>query len=71
MYRSFYAGMSYTDLPLFALVLFFCVFLGVTAYVLFFRRNEDYAALARLPLADTGPLSSQAHTLQGESHEQH
>lgn len=49
MYRSFYAGMSLTDLPLFALMLFVTVFLAVIVRTWVFRKREEFDALARLP----------------------
>jgi cytochrome c oxidase cbb3-type subunit IV len=57
MFRQFYEGMQLTHLPLFTLLLFFSVFVGVAAWVFLARRGQDYEALARLPLADTsGPF---------------
>ena len=53
MYRSFYAGMSLTDLPLFALVLFMAVFLAVIVRTWVFRRREEFDALSRLPFDDS------------------
>ncbi|PTL77568.1 CcoQ/FixQ family Cbb3-type cytochrome c oxidase assembly chaperone [Vitiosangium sp. GDMCC 1.1324] len=58
MWRQFYQGMDLVHLPLFTLLLFFAVFLGVTAWVLFVRRGQDYDALARLPLAEPGAVIS-------------
>ena len=52
MYREFFQGMSYTHLPLFALLLFVALFVGVLVHVLLVRRPSDYDALASLPLAD-------------------
>jgi cytochrome c oxidase cbb3-type subunit 4 len=54
MYKQFYAGMSLTELPLFALVLFIAVFLGVCAWVFGVRRSRDFDSLARMPLAEQG-----------------
>ncbi len=58
MLRQFYEGMDWVHLPLFSLLLFFAVFLGVVAWVLFVRRGQDYDALSRLPLAETGAVTS-------------
>jgi cytochrome c oxidase cbb3-type subunit 4 len=60
MYKQFYQGMSLTQLPLFTLVLFLAVFLGVVAWVFFVRRSRDFDALAQMPLAEpnAAPLAS-------------
>lgn len=58
MWRQFYEGMDWVHLPLFTLLLFFAVFLGVTAWVMFARRGQDYDALSRLPLAEPGAMTS-------------
>jgi cytochrome c oxidase cbb3-type subunit IV len=52
MYRQFYAGMDLTDLPLFALLFFLAVFLGVVAWLFVARRSRDFEALSRLPLSE-------------------
>jgi cytochrome c oxidase cbb3-type subunit IV len=49
MYRTFYAGMSWTDLPLFALLLFLCLFLAVCVRTWMFKKSEELDALAKLP----------------------
>ncbi|NMO21964.1 CcoQ/FixQ family Cbb3-type cytochrome c oxidase assembly chaperone [Pyxidicoccus fallax] len=54
MYKQFYQGMALTELPLFALVLFIMVFLGVCAWVFGVRRSRDFDTLARMPLAERG-----------------
>lgn len=58
MWRQFYEGMELVHLPLFTLLLFFAVFLGVAAWVFLARRGQDYDALARLPLAEQGAVTS-------------
>jgi cytochrome c oxidase cbb3-type subunit 4 len=58
MWRQFYEGMELVHLPLFTLLLFFAVFLGVAAWVFLARRGQDYDALARLPLAESGAVTS-------------
>jgi cytochrome c oxidase cbb3-type subunit 4 len=58
MYKQFYQGMTLTQLPLFTLVLFLAVFLGVVAWVFFVRRSRDFDALAQLPLGEPHPLPS-------------
>jgi cbb3-type cytochrome oxidase subunit 3 len=52
MYKQFFQGMDYTHLPLFALLFFVALFVGVLVHVLFVRRRSDYDAVASLPLAD-------------------
>jgi len=54
MYKQFYQGMALTELPLFALVLFVAIFLGVCAWVFVGRRSQDFDALAHLPLTGRG-----------------
>jgi cytochrome c oxidase cbb3-type subunit 4 len=54
MYKQFYQGMALTELPLFALVLFIMVFLGVVAWVFGVRRSRDFDTLAHMPLAERG-----------------
>lgn len=54
MYKQFYQGMTLTELPLFALILFIAVFFGVCAWVFVARRSQDFDALAQLPLAEQG-----------------
>ena len=64
MKQQFYQGMAYTDLALYALLLFVTFFVGVLVYVLLVRRRSDFDAAASLPLlADTtpaAPLSARA-----------
>ncbi|WP_224364486.1 CcoQ/FixQ family Cbb3-type cytochrome c oxidase assembly chaperone [Hyalangium versicolor] len=55
MYRQFYQGMDWTHLPLFALLFFLAVFLGVVAWLFLARRSQDFEAAALLPLLDQGP----------------
>lgn len=56
MYKQFYQGMSLTHLPLFTLILFITVFLGVVAWLFVVRRGRDFEALAQLPLAEPGTV---------------
>jgi cytochrome c oxidase cbb3-type subunit 4 len=58
MWRQFYEGMDFVHLPLFTLLLFCTVFFGVAAWVFVARRGQDYDALARLPLAESGAVPS-------------
>ncbi|MCG5055373.1 MAG: CcoQ/FixQ family Cbb3-type cytochrome c oxidase assembly chaperone [Myxococcales bacterium] len=50
MYRQFYQGMSFADLPLLALLLFFSTFVAVILRVTLFRKRNDFDHVARLPL---------------------
>jgi cytochrome c oxidase cbb3-type subunit 4 len=56
MYKQFYQGMSLTQLPLFTLILFIAVFLGVVGWLFLVRRSRDFEALAQLPLAEPGTV---------------
>lgn len=51
MYKQFFAGMQLTALPLFAMLFFLALFVGVVAWVLLARRGQDFDGLARLPLS--------------------
>ena len=57
MWKSFYAGMEFTFLPLFTLILFLAVFFGVVAWVYGLCRRGDFDAMAQLPLLDCAPPS--------------
>ena len=57
MWKSFYAGMEFTALPLFTLILFLAVFFGVVTWVYGLRRRSDFDAMAQLPLLDSAPPS--------------
>jgi cbb3-type cytochrome oxidase subunit 3 len=50
MFAQFYAHMPWTDLPVFALLLFFSVFLAVVARMLTRKQRAELESLARLPL---------------------
>jgi len=50
MYAQFYAHMPWTDLPVFALLLFLSVFLVVIARMLTRKQRAELEAVARLPL---------------------
>ena len=65
MKQEFYAGMAYTGLPLFTLLLFIAMFVGVLVWVLVLRRRSDFDAVARLPLADGTPPVSAAPRAPG------
>ena len=52
MYQEFYRNSALLDLPLFTLIFFIAVFLGVVAWVFVVARNDErFDRLAELPLA--------------------
>jgi cytochrome c oxidase cbb3-type subunit IV len=57
MYKTFFANMEFTALPIFALVLFISMFVLMLARTYFYRKPSDYSAIAAAPLADDQPLS--------------
>lgn len=63
MYRQFYAGMSYADLPLFAFLLFLCTFAAVIVRVSIQKRRGQLARVERLPLDDGTPVSARKESL--------
>lgn len=52
MYASFYAGMRWTALPLFALLLFLGTFLAVVIQVSLTSRRKHFQAASRLIFDD-------------------
>ncbi len=52
MYKQFFAGMSFTALPLFAMALFLVFFALVVLRTFALRRKTDFDAVAALPLQD-------------------
>jgi hypothetical protein len=52
MFAQFYAGMRWSALPLFALLLFLGTFLVVLLRTLLGARRDDVDRLARLPLEE-------------------
>lgn len=52
MFGQFYAGMHWTSLPVFALILFLTVFLVVVVRTILLAKRDDVDKLARLPLED-------------------
>ena len=52
MYKTFYEGMSLSELPLFALVLFVSLFLVVVVRTFVLRRARDFDRLAAMPLGE-------------------
>lgn len=55
IYGQFYAHMPWKELPIFALLLFLTVFVGVVLRYVVFMRPSELEPLARLPLeADDG-----------------
>jgi hypothetical protein len=53
MFGQFYAGMHWSALPLFALLLFLTTFLVVLVRAFLFAKRGDVDRLARLPLDDS------------------
>lgn len=53
MYKQFFAGMTFTALPLFALALFLVFFALVLVRTFAFRRARDFDAAAAMPLDDS------------------
>ena len=63
MYAQFYAHMPWKELPVFALLLFLTVFVGVVLRVVIFTRPSELETLARLPLeGDPLPRGSSDHS---------
>lgn len=52
MKREFYEGMTFTDLPLLALVLFVALFVGVVIRAWVMKPRAHFDALSRLPFDD-------------------
>lgn len=50
MYKQFYQGMSFEELPLFALLMFFTMFVSVILRLTLFKKQEDFVRVERLPL---------------------
>jgi len=50
MFGQFYAGMRWTALPLFALILFLTIFLVVMLRTILLAKRDEVDKLARLPL---------------------
>lgn len=53
MWKSFYAGMAFTELPLFALLLFVTLFGVMLTRIFILKRKQDFDPLAALPLDDS------------------
>jgi cytochrome c oxidase cbb3-type subunit 4 len=52
MFGQFYAGMHWSALPLFALLLFLTIFLVVLVRTILFAKRAEVDRLSRLPLDD-------------------
>ena len=52
MKQAFYAGMSFSDLPLFSLVLFVTLFVGVVIRAWVIQPRAHFDALSQLPFDD-------------------
>jgi cbb3-type cytochrome oxidase subunit 3 len=59
MFGQFYAGMRWTALPLFALILFLTTFLVVILRTVLCAKRDEVDKLARLPLDDEAAGRSQ------------
>lgn len=57
MYAHFYAGMQWTALPIFALLLFLSTFLAATVWAWRSSRRSHFDAAARLPFDDNERVS--------------
>jgi cytochrome c oxidase cbb3-type subunit IV len=57
MYKTFFANMEFTALPIFALVLFIGMFVLMLARTWLYRKPSDYSTIAAAPLADDQTLS--------------
>ncbi|PZR06301.1 MAG: CcoQ/FixQ family Cbb3-type cytochrome c oxidase assembly chaperone [Archangium gephyra] len=53
MYKQFFAGMTHTALPLFALALFLLFFAAVFVRTFALRKARDFDAAAAMPLDDS------------------
>lgn len=52
MFKQFFAGMEWTALPIFALVLFMVMFTLMVLRTYVFKTNGDFAPHSQLPLSD-------------------
>lgn len=50
MYKQFYEGMSFQELPLLALLMFFTMFVSVILRVTVAKRRQDFDRVSRIPL---------------------
>lgn len=60
MFAQFYAGMSWSALPVMALVLFLATFVAVLLRTMIFAHREHIDEMARLPLEDEPAAPSTA-----------
>jgi hypothetical protein len=65
MYAQFFAGMRWSALPVFALVLFLATFLVVVVRTLLPARRAELNRLAHLPLEGDGRAESRAPERRG------
>jgi hypothetical protein len=52
MYRQFYEGMKFAELPMLAMLMFFTMFAAVILRVTVFKKRNDFERVSRLPLDD-------------------
>jgi len=62
MYREFFAGMEWTGLALFAMVLFLALFVLMLLRVFVFHSRRDYDSAALLPFDESSPRSAADRT---------
>ena len=62
MFGQFYAGMHWTSLPVFALILFLTVFLVVVVRTILLAKRDEVDKLARLPLEDERAAGKEARS---------
>lgn len=58
MFKQFFAGMEYTELPLFALGLFMAMFALMALRTFLYKSSRDFEPAAQLPLYDGKPVST-------------
>lgn len=58
MFKQFFAGMEWTELPLFALGLFIAMFVLMTLRTFVYKTKGDFEPAAQLPLFDGKPVTT-------------
>lgn len=58
MYKQFFAGMEWTELPLFALGLFIAMFVLMVLRTFVYKTKRDFEPAAQLPLFDGKPVTT-------------
>lgn len=62
MFKEFFAGMEWTELPIFALGLFMAMFVLVVLRTFAFKTKSDFAPHSELPLSDGKEIDSRKVT---------